>query len=62
MPGDLICCDEDGVVVVPMADAAVVIAAAEAHQQKEVQAEKDIQAGAWDRSWVEPALRAKGAG
>lgn len=60
MPGDLICCDEDGVVVVPMAEAASVIAAAEAHQAKEVQAEKDIQAGTWDRSWVEPALQAKG--
>ena len=60
MPGDLICCDEDGVVVVPMAEAASVIAAAEAHQAKEIKAEEDIQAGRWDRSWVEPALRAKG--
>lgn len=62
MPGDLICCDEDGVVVVPMTEAARVIAAAEAHQAKEMQAERDIQAGEWDRAWVEPALRAKGVG
>ena len=62
MPGDLICCDEDGVVVVPLAEAAEVIAAAEAHQAKELKAERDIQAGTWDRSWVEPALRSKGVG
>jgi RraA family protein len=62
MPGDLICCDEDGVVVVPMAEAEAVIKAAEAHQAKEVQAERDIQAGTWDRSWVEPSLRSKGVG
>ena len=60
MPGDLICCDEDGVVVVPLDEAAGVIAAAEAHQAKEIQAERDIQAGRWDRSWVGPALAAKG--
>jgi RraA family protein len=62
MPGDLVCCDEDGVVVVPMAEALEVIAAAEAHQAKEMEAEQAIQAGTWDRSWVEPALRSKGVG
>ena len=62
MPGDLVCCDEDGVVVVPMAEALEVIAAAEAHQAKETEAERAIQAGTWDRSWVEPALRSKGVG
>lgn len=60
MPGDLICCDEDGVVVVPMADAARVIADAEAHQAKEIQAEKAIQAGTWPRDWVLASLREKG--
>ena len=60
MPGDLICCDEDGVVVVPMAEAAAVMAAAEAHQAKEIQSEKDIQAGSWARDWVLASLREKG--
>ena len=60
MPGDLICCDEDGVVVVPMAEAAAVIAAAEAHQAKEIQSEKDIQAGSWARDWVLASLKEKG--
>ncbi|WP_027285349.1 RraA family protein [Rubritepida flocculans] len=60
MPGDLICCDEDGVVVVPREEAEAVIAAAEQHQAKEIKAEADIQAGAWPRGWVPEALRAKG--
>ena len=60
MPGDLICCDEDGVVVVPMAEAAAVMAAAEAHQAKEIQSEKDIQAGSWARDWVLASLKEKG--
>jgi RraA family protein len=60
MPGDLICCDEDGIVVVPQEEAAAVIAAAEAHQAKEIKAEGDIKAGSWPRGWVPESLRAKG--
>jgi len=60
MPGDLICCDEDGIVVVPMEEAAAVIAAAEAHQAKEIKSEADIKAGSWPRGWVPESLRAKG--
>lgn len=60
MPGDLICCDEDGVVVVPLAEAASVIADAEKHQAKEIKAEQDIQAGIWPRDWVAASLREKG--
>jgi RraA family protein len=61
MPGDLITADEDGVVVVPMADAAAVIAAAEAHNAKEIQAQHAIDTGApVDRAWVTAALTAKG--
>lgn len=60
MPGDLICCDEDGVVVVPRAEAEAVIAAAEAHNAKEQAAEAEIRAGAWPRGWVAESLRAKG--
>ena len=62
MPGDLIMADEDGVVVLPAADAATAIAAAEAHQAKEQAAQRAIDAGEWDRAWVVPALRAKGCG
>ncbi|MFL1460680.1 RraA family protein [Roseococcus sp. DSY-14] len=60
MPGDLICCDEDGIVVVPLEEAEAVIAAAEAHNAKEVRNEAEIKAGTWDRAWVAPALAAKG--
>ncbi|MCI0756348.1 RraA family protein [Roseomonas vastitatis] len=60
MPGDLIAADEDGVVVIPRADAAAVIAAAEAHAAKEVQATAAIAAGTWDRVWVQESLAAKG--
>ena len=59
-PGDLICCDEDGIVVVPLDEAEAVIAAAEQHQAKEIKAEADIKAGRWARGWVPEALRAKG--
>jgi RraA family protein len=61
MPGDLICCDEDGVVVVPREDAEAVVAAGEAHQRKEAATMVDIEAGRWDRSWVEATLRKQGA-
>lgn len=60
MPGDLICCDLDGVVVVPMAEAEAVIAAAEAHQAKEIRNEQEIQSGTWARDWVLESLREKG--
>lgn len=60
MPGDLVMADEDGVVVIPLADAEATIAAAEAHQAKEQAAQAAIDAGTWERDWVAAALRAKG--
>ncbi|WP_207536619.1 RraA family protein [Sabulicella rubraurantiaca] len=60
MPGDLICCDEDGVVVVPLDEAESVIAAAEQHQAKEIKAEEDIRNGRWPRDWVPASLKEKG--
>ena len=60
MPGDLIAADEDGVVVLPQADAAAVIDAAEGHARKEAAIIADIAAGRADRAWVEETLAAKG--
>ena len=52
--------DADGVVVVPRAHAAEVIALAEAHNAKEQKAQAAIDAGTYDRAWVLESLRAKG--
>jgi len=60
MPGDLVMADDDGVVVVPREHAAEAIAAAEAHNAKEVQSQAAIDAGDWDRGWVAKALQGKG--
>ena len=60
MPGDLIVADADGVVVVPRAEAAEVIALAEAHNAKEQKAQAAIDARTYDRAWVVEMLRAKG--
>lgn len=59
-PGDLICCDEDGVVIVPREEAEAVIAAAEAHNAKEIAAEAAIRTGTWPRDWVADTLRSRG--
>lgn len=60
MPGDLIAADEDGVVVVPREAAAAVIAAAEAHQAREAEAQAAIEAGRWERGWAAKELQGKG--
>ena len=60
MPGDLIAADEDGVVVIPLAEAARVIADAEKHSAKEQETTAAIKGGGWVRGWVEETLAAKG--
>lgn len=59
-PGDLIAADEDGVVVVPLAEAETVIAAAEKHAAKEAAITESIARGRPERAWVEETLAAKG--
>jgi RraA family protein len=60
MPGDLIVADADGVVVVPHADANVVVAAGEAHSAKEASTIQSIADGQVDRAWVGQSLTSKG--
>ncbi|WP_431284587.1 RraA family protein [Humitalea sp. 24SJ18S-53] len=60
MPGDLITADEDGIVVVPREDAAVVVAAGEAHSRKEHDIIRGIDEGRADREWVGQLLSTKG--
>ncbi len=56
-PGDLLVGDRDGVLVVPRSQAASVVDMAEARHRAEQQLERDIDAGRWDRSFVEDSLR-----
>ena len=59
-PGDLIAGDQDGVLAIPREDAERVIADAEAQNRKEQAAMVAIQAGTWDRKWVDETLKARG--
>ena len=61
-PGDLIAGDHDGVLAIAREDAEQVIAAAEAQHRKEQASMAAIQAGTWDRRWVDEALKARGCG
>lgn len=56
-PGDLLVGDRDGVVVVPRSLASQLVVLAEGRHHAEQQLERDIDAGRWDRSFVEEALR-----
>lgn len=59
-PGDLILGDDDGVVCVPYAQVAAVLAATEAKQAAEVKQMADIKAGRSDRSWIDATLKRLG--
>jgi RraA family protein len=59
MTDDLIAADKDGIVVVPAAEAATVIGAAERHAEGEAATTATIASGGWNRAWVFDALSAK---
>jgi regulator of RNase E activity RraA len=54
--GDLVLCDEDGVTIIPRADAGEVVATAEAKMAAEMIEEQQIRDGTWDRSWIDKRL------
>jgi regulator of RNase E activity RraA len=55
--GDLVLGDEDGVAVIPRGRAEEIVAAAEAKREAEERESAEIDAGTWDRSWIDAALR-----
>ena len=59
-PGDLILGDDDGVVCVPYAQVATVLAATQAKQAAETQTMAEIAAGTSDRSWIDATLKRLG--
>lgn len=59
-PGDIVAGDPDGVVVINPDDAPEILKKAQEQNAKEAQIMKDIENLAWDRSWVDAALKAKG--
>lgn len=52
-PGDIVVGDGDGIVAFPPAEAERIIAAGTAQFAKELENQKAIQVGQWDRSWIE---------
>lgn len=59
-PGDLIVGDEDGLIVLPRADAQAVIARAQAHAEVEIQWARQITEKTWPRGWVDEAIAQAG--
>jgi regulator of RNase E activity RraA len=55
--GDVIVGDEDGVAVVPRARALEAVEAAEAVVDREAGQRRDIDAGTWDRTWLDDMAR-----
>jgi RraA family protein len=59
-PGDILVGDADGVVVINPNDAADVLKKAKAKSADEQNTINDIENLAWDRAWVDAALKARG--
>jgi regulator of RNase E activity RraA len=59
-PGDVIVADDDGVVVIPLAEAAEILSKAKELENKEKHIIQDIAGGTWDRSWIDQVLKRKG--
>ena len=59
-PGDIVGCDDDGVVAVPFAHTAAVLKATEAKQAAEQKQIAEIKAGTSDRAWIDAALKRLG--
>ena len=59
-PGDLILGDDDGVVCVPFAQVATVLAATQAKQAAETKMMAEIATGTSDRSWIDATLKRLG--
>jgi RraA family protein len=55
-PGDLVIGDGDGLLCVPFDDASTLLAAARKKQDVEAKMVADIEAGTYDRSWVDATL------
>ena len=56
-PGDLVIGDDDGLLCVPCAEAANLLAAAQAKQEVEARMVAGIADGSYDRSWVDATLK-----
>lgn len=59
-PGDIVVGDEDGVVVISPADALDIQKKSRAKMGDEEKTREEIEAGKWDRTWVDKTLTAKG--
>ncbi|MBP2230961.1 RraA family protein [Azospirillum agricola] len=59
-PGDIMLGDEDGLLVVPQADAPAILALARAQQEREGGILRSIADGTVDRSWVDRMLAERG--
>ena len=59
-PGDIIVGDADGLVAVSPSDAREIAEKARAQHAAEARIMAEIEALTWDRSWVDPLLKAKG--
>jgi regulator of RNase E activity RraA len=59
-PGDLVVGDDDGLVCVPIDQAAAVLKATEAKHAGELRQMEEIRAGKSDRTWVDAALKKLG--